>query len=362
VFFYGVDGQQLGAYPLSSGASALEIATYFGSKRLGFNTNPSNGSETATAPDRLGSYGSYYPWGESKSGNNPADIWSYATYWRDSFTGLDYANQRYYSNVQGRFMTPDSYKAFGLGANDPKNPQSWNHYAYVVGDPINRVDPAGQDDDDPDGFDFLAGGSGSATGDWFTYFLNLGDAIAAQIAAQVNAAKIAAQVQAAQAAMSLPSCQIGLYTQSAKFEGDPFLHTFLEVSLTVGGSTITNTLEAGPINGYLNNLNDLPITIPGSAPAQGGNAYHTKATELTPLASGSGACGEAGDLLALARSYPTNTYKYFQPYNSNSFTYSLLKYAGVSTPWWVTPYLLLPVLGPVPQAPGWGLLIPSWGS
>jgi RHS repeat-associated protein len=144
VYFYGVDGQQLGAYPLNSGASALEIATYFGSKRLGFNTNPNNGSETATAPDRLGSYGQYYPWGESKSGNNPADIWSYATYWRDSFTGLDYANQRYYSNVQGRFMTPDPYAASG----GPSDPQSWNRYAYTRGDPINRVDTAGTDDSD----------------------------------------------------------------------------------------------------------------------------------------------------------------------------------------------------------------------
>jgi RHS repeat-associated protein len=145
VYFYGVDGQQLGAYPLSSGASALEIATYFGSKRLGFNTNPSNGSETATAPDRLGSYGSYYPWGESKSGNNPADIWSYATYWRDSFTGLDYANQRYYSNVQGRFMTPDPYRLSGSAA----DPGSWNRYAYAVGDPVNSNDPTGLDDTSP---------------------------------------------------------------------------------------------------------------------------------------------------------------------------------------------------------------------
>jgi RHS repeat-associated protein len=140
VYFYGVDGQQLGAYPLSSGASALEIATYFGSKRLGFNTNPNNGSETATAPDRLGSYGSYYPWGESKSGNNPADIWSYATYWRDSFTGLDYANQRYYSNVQGRFMTPDPYS----GSAAANNPQSWNGYSYAISEPVNMLDPTGQ--------------------------------------------------------------------------------------------------------------------------------------------------------------------------------------------------------------------------
>jgi len=224
VYFYGVDGQQLGAYPLSSGASALEIATYFGSKRLGFNTNPSNGSETATAPDRLGSYGQYYPWGESKSGNNPADIWSYATYWRDSLTGLDYANQRYYSNVDGRFMTPDSYKAFGLGANDPKNPQSWNHYAYVVGDPVNGVDPTGQDYDDPDDLfgPLPFADPGLPTGDWSAYFLGL----AAQIAAQVQAT-----LAQATGLSPGPSCSITEFSRGTPRQtGGPANHTYIQIS------------------------------------------------------------------------------------------------------------------------------------
>jgi RHS repeat-associated protein len=93
---------------------------------------------TATEADRLGSYGAYYPWGEAKGTNNPADIWSFATYWRDSFTGLDYANQRYYSNVIGRFMTVDP-----ANAGEIKNPQSLNRYSYVLNDPINGFDPDG---------------------------------------------------------------------------------------------------------------------------------------------------------------------------------------------------------------------------
>lgn len=56
------------------------------------------------------------------------------------------ADQRYYSSQYGRFMTPDPYRASG-GASDP---QSWNRYAYVKGDPINHIDRRGLVTDDPD--------------------------------------------------------------------------------------------------------------------------------------------------------------------------------------------------------------------
>jgi hypothetical protein len=38
-------------------------------------------------------------------------------------------------------MTPDSYAASAK----PSGPQSWDRYAYVLGDPINSNDPSGQD-------------------------------------------------------------------------------------------------------------------------------------------------------------------------------------------------------------------------
>jgi RHS repeat-associated protein len=72
----------------------------------------------------------------------------FATYYRDQTTNFDYANQRYYSSVLGRFLTPDPYRASGGSA----NPQSWNRYAYVLGDPVNFRDPDGADPcpaDDP---------------------------------------------------------------------------------------------------------------------------------------------------------------------------------------------------------------------
>jgi RHS repeat-associated protein len=63
----------------------------------------------------------------------------FATYYRDS-AGLDYAGQRYYSNVTGRFLTPDPA---GFSAANPNNPATWNSYAYVHGDPVNFNDSTG---------------------------------------------------------------------------------------------------------------------------------------------------------------------------------------------------------------------------
>jgi RHS repeat-associated protein len=53
--------------------------------------------------------------------------------------GLDYANNRYYSNAYGRFMTPDP----SMRSAHPTLPQSWNRYTYVSGDPVNHNDPSG---------------------------------------------------------------------------------------------------------------------------------------------------------------------------------------------------------------------------
>lgn len=50
------------------------------------------------------------------------------------------ADQRYYNNWAGRFLTPDPS---GASAVDVENPISWNMYAYANGDPINFNDPDG---------------------------------------------------------------------------------------------------------------------------------------------------------------------------------------------------------------------------
>lgn len=57
----------------------------------------------------------------------------------DGETGLDYARARYFSEPQGRFVSPDPLLASGKLA----VPQSWNRYTYVLNNPLVLVDPDG---------------------------------------------------------------------------------------------------------------------------------------------------------------------------------------------------------------------------
>jgi RHS repeat-associated protein len=60
-------------------------------------------------------------------------------YESDAETGLNYAQARYQSNIQGRFTSIDP-----LGASARiENPQSFNRYSYVGNSPLNNVDPSG---------------------------------------------------------------------------------------------------------------------------------------------------------------------------------------------------------------------------
>ncbi len=67
----------------------------------------------------------------------------------DLFTGVAPSNvakdvfnfpARDYHPTQGRWLTPDPA---GLAAVDLTNPQSFNRYAYVLGNPLALVDPLG---------------------------------------------------------------------------------------------------------------------------------------------------------------------------------------------------------------------------
>jgi RHS repeat-associated protein len=60
-------------------------------------------------------------------------------YERDNETGLDFAQARYYANVQGRFTSPDPTLLSVNGF----NPQTWNRYSYVMNNPLAYADPLG---------------------------------------------------------------------------------------------------------------------------------------------------------------------------------------------------------------------------
>ncbi len=83
----------------------------------------------------------HFPFGESwyedLQGGGVASKLKFTSYERDSESGLDQAMFRYDSSRLGRFMTPDPL------AGRISNPQSLNRYAYVLNDPVNRIDPLG---------------------------------------------------------------------------------------------------------------------------------------------------------------------------------------------------------------------------
>jgi RHS repeat-associated protein len=156
-FYHGT--RNLATYTLATDASGnlsfrvVKTNIYFG-KRLA-----QSGGDVVVA-DRLGSTrawsakkdakkgtktgaktASYTPFGEKVQGRDDDDS-KFDGYVEDVATGLKYAEQRYYSSTLGRFMSPDPYEKSAHLA----NPNSWNRYAFVSNDPINRTDPHGLND------------------------------------------------------------------------------------------------------------------------------------------------------------------------------------------------------------------------
>ena len=63
---------------------------------------------------------------------------------RDAESGNDYFGARYYASSMGRFMSPDwSAKQEPVPYAKLDNPQSLNLYAYVMNNPMTRIDPDG---------------------------------------------------------------------------------------------------------------------------------------------------------------------------------------------------------------------------
>jgi RHS repeat-associated protein len=129
------DGQLLANY-LSSGQRRHFHLDHLGSPRLvtnnaGFQVN----------------YHVYFPFGEEATAFDPStDRMKFTGHERDlaSLSGtnptaddLDYMHARHYSPLTGRFSSTDRIR--GKRA----TPQSWNRYAYGIGNPVKYVDPDG---------------------------------------------------------------------------------------------------------------------------------------------------------------------------------------------------------------------------
>ena len=79
------------------------------------------------------------PYGETLS-SNTNDPYAFAGLYQDTEYGGDDAWYRNYSTEQSRWLTPDPYN----GSYDLNNPQSFNRYMYVNGNPLGFTDPSGE--------------------------------------------------------------------------------------------------------------------------------------------------------------------------------------------------------------------------
>jgi RHS repeat-associated protein len=88
--------------------------------------------------------GEFDPHGQPllETGTTTLNSRKFTGYERDWATGLDYANARMYQSSRGRFTSPDPA---GMSSADKRVPESFNRYAYAGNDPVNHVDPGGED-------------------------------------------------------------------------------------------------------------------------------------------------------------------------------------------------------------------------
>ena len=97
-------------------------------------------SRLATTPTRTKYFDvSYAPFGENYKDSGTTD-YSFTGQNQDTMTGYYDFLFRQYSQVEGRWLSPDPA---GLAVVGPEDPRTWNRYAYVGNMPLNFVDPLG---------------------------------------------------------------------------------------------------------------------------------------------------------------------------------------------------------------------------
>jgi RHS repeat-associated protein len=103
---------------------------YFHSDHLGSTTVITDQSGNLVEETEFG------PWGEVIDGGTESK-YQFTGQEKDSETGLNYMNARYYSADLKRFTQPDTI------VQDPYDPQMLNRYAYARNNPLRYTDPSG---------------------------------------------------------------------------------------------------------------------------------------------------------------------------------------------------------------------------
>jgi RHS repeat-associated protein len=152
IYFYGADGSKTSSYTMTfiSNPNSIQMNPAPGGGNVYFAGILLMEEGSSVRTDRLGSvrwggpnslgYQAQYPYGVEYT-TTANDREKYATYTRDSNSGMDYAMNRYYSSQWGRFLSPDSY----AGSASAADPGTWNRYTYSNADPTNNNDPEGRD-------------------------------------------------------------------------------------------------------------------------------------------------------------------------------------------------------------------------
>ena len=116
-----------------------------GGTRASYHHSDRLGTRVVTGTDGSGNPTSFeqvtLPFGTALNNESTgATTRRFTSYDRSATTGLDYALNRHYDPLQGRFTQVDP---IGHGASDLSDPQSLNMYSYSGNDPVNQLDPDG---------------------------------------------------------------------------------------------------------------------------------------------------------------------------------------------------------------------------
>lgn len=149
-FVFNLNGRRISTWDVNSGGQ-IQGQVYWGSMPVEFYENSAahfehqdwEGTERLQTSYNGAMEGAYtsLPYGDGYSASgSDIDPYHFAMLDHDDTSNTDHAHFRQYSNMAGRWMSPDPYS----GSYNLSNPQGFNRYSYVMNDPLAFTDLSGQ--------------------------------------------------------------------------------------------------------------------------------------------------------------------------------------------------------------------------